>query len=153
MFYTIELSPTRMEPILVQAIIPFVLSALIVIIITVVAEKFGTKLGGILGTLPSTIVVAFIFIYINRGIDFAAQSVAVVPAEMGINILFLFFFTLLINRGIQTATIISLLIWAMMSAVLFLIDLQDIFISILIYTLSLAVSFSILENVKKIQSK
>ena len=42
-----------MDLFLFQSILPFILSAMIVIIITVVAEKYGTKVGGILGTLPS----------------------------------------------------------------------------------------------------
>ena len=78
-----------------QTIIPFIVSAFVVIIITIIAEKFGTKTGGILGSLPSTIIVAYVFIALNKGPDFASKSVAVVPAEIGINILFLFIFTIL----------------------------------------------------------
>ena len=72
-----------MIPITYQIIIPFTLSAFIVVAISIIAEKFGTKLGGIIGTLPSTIVIAFIFISLNRGTMFASDSASVVPAEMG----------------------------------------------------------------------
>ena len=41
---------------LYHMIIPFLLSAFIVIIVTIIAERYGTKKGGIIGTLPSTIV-------------------------------------------------------------------------------------------------
>lgn len=141
-----------MEPILFQVIIPFILSAVIVIIITIIAERYGTKVGGILGTLPSTIVVIFIFITLNRDVDFAAKSVSVVPAEMGINMLFLFFFSIFIKRNIIFAAIVSLLLWALMSAVLFLFNLTDIYISLIIYGTSLALTFLILEHILNVQS-
>ena len=61
---------------LTQFAIPFVLSALVVIIITIVAERFGTKIGGIIGTLPTNIAVAFFFIAYNNGTGFAAEAAA-----------------------------------------------------------------------------
>ena len=108
-----------------QTIIPFVLSALVVILITVIAEKYGTKTGGILGTLPSTIIVAYIFIALNKGLIFASNSVAVVPAEIGINLLFLFIFAILISRSIYTAFACSFLVWTLLSFVLYLRRLHN----------------------------
>ena len=141
-----------MDPILFQIIIPFILSSVIVILITIIAERYGTKVGGILGTLPSTIVVIFIFISLIRDLNFASKSVSVVPAEMGINMLFLFFFSIFIKRNIIIATIVSLTLWALMSAVLFLLNLTDIFISIIIYGIILAITFLILEYKLNVES-
>ena len=141
-----------MEPILFQIIIPFVLSALIVILITVIAEKYGTKVGGILGTLPSTIVIAFIFITFNKGLVFASRSAAVVPAEMGINIIFLVFFVIIIKRGIWIATVFSLFIWSIMSSVLYFVNLENLYISVIIFVSSTVVSFLFLEKILKIKS-
>ena len=142
-----------MASLLIQVIIPFILSALIVIIITVIAEKFGTKVGGFLGTLPSTIVVAFIFISLNTDVNFASRSVAVVPAEMGANVMFLFFFTILIKRGLPTATMVSLGIWSIISAIFYFFNLHDIYLSMIIYGLLLCIAFLVLEKVVKIRSK
>jgi uncharacterized membrane protein (GlpM family) len=142
-----------MASLLIQVIIPFVLSALIVVIITVIAERYGTKVGGLLGTLPSTIVVAFIFISLNTNVNFASKSVAVVPAEMGVNVFFLFFFTILIKRGLTTATVGALCIWSIISAIFYFYNLHDIYLSIIIYGILLGVAFLVLEKVMKIQSK
>jgi hypothetical protein len=141
-----------MESLLLQSVIPFLLSALIVIIITVIAEKYGTKVGGILGTLPSTLVVAFIFIALNKGVDFASQSVAVVPAELGVNIIFLLFFILLVHRSTLLAFIVSLSIWAFLSSLLYIFEIANILISITIFTISLVFTFTFLEYIKKIPS-
>ena len=137
---------------LTQFVLPFVLSALIVIIITVTAERFGTKVGGIIGTLPTTIAVAFIFIAYYNGTNFATKAVAVVPAELGINILFLLIFALAAFRSLPFALTISLLVWTTLSATLVLIDLQNILISLATYVALMIPAFLFLEMRKKVTS-
>jgi len=141
-----------MVDLLYQAIIPFLLSALIVIIIMFIAEKYGTKTGGIFGTLPSTIVIAFIFIAINKGVDFASQSVAVVPAELGVNLIFLFFFSIFAKKSTIQAFILSIASWTILSSILVIFNLINIYISITIFFISLIFTFTILEKYKKIPS-
>lgn len=141
-----------MMNLLFQTILPFIFSAMIVIIITVIAEKYGTKVGGILGTLPSTIIIAFIFIALNKGILFASISAAVVPAEMGINLIFLFLFTILVHKSTALALTGSLTIWTLLSVLLFFTSLENMLISVIIYIISLITTFLILEKIKKIQS-
>lgn len=135
-----------------QTILPFFLSAAVVIIIMIIAEKYGTKTGGILGTLPSTIIVAYIFIALNKGVNFASNSVAVVPAEMGINLIFLFIFAILIKKSIYVAFLSSFVVWTSLSFILWIIDLKNIYISISIFFLSLIFSAFTLENIIKIKS-
>ena len=100
---------------IIQFALPFAIAAAVVVGVTIVAEKFGTKLGGILGTVPSTIVVAFVFISVNQGTGFASRAAVVVPAEMAINLVFLFIFSILVKRSFWLAVGLSLLVWAMLS--------------------------------------
>ncbi len=137
---------------LLQTIIPFILSALVVIIITIIAEKFGTKVGGILGTMPTTIIIAFIFIALNKGVNFASKSVAIVPAEMGINLVFLLVFVILAYKSLIKAIFGSMIIWAILSTILYFYELANIMISILIYLASLICIFYILEKKLNIKS-
>lgn len=141
-----------MDPILFQSVVPFVLSALIVVIITIVAEKYGTKVGGILGTLPSTIIIAFIFIAHNKGVDFASKAVAIVPAELGINLVFLFLFAILAYRSTIVAFSVSIAAWTILSSILFFLDITNIFVSLTIYFILLGFTFITLEHFKKIPS-
>jgi len=133
-------------------LLPFFLSATVVIVITVAAERYGTKAGGIIGTLPSTMVVAFILIAINNGIDVASNAVAVVPAEMGINIMFLLMTAMLSRRSLSLAIVVALSVWAMLSSVLLLIELKNILLSLLIYVMFMIPSFLFLEFFKKTKS-
>jgi len=137
---------------LFQIIIPFFLSAIVVILITIIAEKFGTKVGGILGTLPSTIVIAFLFIAFNEGETFASRAAGVVPAELGINVLFLFVFALLIHRSTLLAFVGTFAVWSFLSALLVLFNMEDILISIACYIIAVVFAFLILEKRKKIPS-
>lgn len=141
-----------MSPFLFQFAIPFFLSAVVVILITIIAERYGTKVGGILGTLPSTIIIAFIFIAINEGEQFASRAVSVVPAELGINIIFLFVFAILIHRSTILAFIVTFSIWTVLSFLLIFFNMEYIVLSVIIYLLCLIICFFILEKRKAIPS-
>ena len=136
-----------------QIIVPLITSSLVVILVTIIAERYGTKIGGILGTLPSTIVVAFIFISLNQNADFASLAAAIVPAEMGINILFLLVFISVIAHGFLRALAASLSVWVICSIILYFSPVHNIFSSCLIYAILLISTFIYIEKYKKIRSR
>lgn len=142
-----------MLDVLFQIVLPFVLSALVVILITVIAEKYGTKVGGIIGTLPTTIIIAFVFIALNRGVDFASESSAVVPAEMGINLIFLCIFAILAYKSLFSGLTIGFAFWIIFSSILFFTDMNNIYISLSLFFASMVATFIVLEKVKKIKSQ
>jgi uncharacterized membrane protein (GlpM family) len=135
-----------------EFLIPFILSALVVIAISLIAERYGTKTGGIIGTLPSTILVAYLFIAYNEGVNVASKSVAVVAAEMGVNVIFLLLFSLYAHRSLTRALAISFGSWTILSALLFLFNVDNIFISLGVFVLFFIIAFVSLEYIKKIPS-
>jgi len=136
-----------------QIVLPFVLSALIVILITIIAEKYGTKVGGIIGTLPTTIIIAYVFIALNQGIVFASDSVAVVPAEMGVNLVFICVFAVLAYRSTVIALFGSFFVWIILSGILLFLNMHYIYLSIVIFTVSIISTFIVLEKKFKIKSQ
>ncbi len=138
---------------LYHTIIPFALSALVVILVTIIAEKYGTKTGGVIGTLPSTIIIAFLFIALDKGVWFASESVIIVPAEMGLNLLFLLIFALLAHKKILVALTGSLLTWTALTIVIYYSSLTSIIISLTLYIICFLLAFLILDKKKKITSK
>ena len=138
---------------LYHTIIPFILSAVVVILVTVIAEKYGTKTGGVIGTLPSTIIIAFLFIALDKGVQFASDSVAVVPAEMGINLCFLLFFVLLSKKKILVALAGSLLGWIALTLVVYYSNLTSILVSLAAFLLCFFFTFLFLDKKKKIHSQ
>jgi len=142
-----------MFEILFQIVLPFVLSALVVILVTIVAEKYGTKVGGIIGTLPTTIIIAYIFIALNQGIVFASDSVAVVPAEMGVNLVFICVFAILAYRSTLVALFGSFFVWIILSGILLFFNMNYICLSLVIFTISMVSTFIVLEKKFKIKSQ
>ena len=135
-----------------EFVIPFITAAVAVIIITVIGERYGTKKGGILGTLPSTIMIAYIFIAYNEGIGIATHSVAVVPAEMGVNVIFLLLFAILAYRSLALALAVSLSVWTILSLLLLFFNLENLLISFLIFIIGFVVAMLVLEWKKKTPS-
>ena len=141
-----------MMSLIFQVVLPFVLSAMVVILVMYIAERYGSKVGGILGTLPSTIVIAFLFIAYTEGTTFASQAALVVPAELGINVVFLFIFALLVHRSTMLAFSATFTIWAVLSIILVLIHFDNVIISLAIYLITVIVAFFFLEKIRKIPS-
>lgn len=136
-----------------HTIVPFILSALVVIIVTIIAEKYGTKTGGVIGTLPSTIIIAFLFIAVDKGVLFASESVVVVPAEMGINVIFLLLFTLLSQRKLLLALAGSLLGWTVFTLIIYYSTLTSIIASLAVFVSCFLIALLILDKKKKIASQ
>ncbi len=138
---------------LYHTIIPFILSALVVILVTVIAEKYGTKTGGIIGMLPSTIIIAYLFIALDKGTKFASDSVAVVPAEMGFNLIFLLIFVLLSQQKILVALAGSLLGWAALTIMMYCSNLTSVVISLAIYLACFLLALFIFDKKRKITAQ
>jgi len=66
-----------------------IIAGLVAILVTVAIEKFGGFIGGVLGTVPSTIIPAAAGVYALEGDDSLTASMSVVPIGMLINGVFL----------------------------------------------------------------
>ncbi len=123
---------------MLSVVLSFVITALWVTVATVVAERWGTKVGAVVTTLPSSAVVAFWFIAVEQGADFASRTAIVIPAEMGINVVFLGLFVALSGRGLPVALSGALGGWTALSTLLYASDLDDLLLSWLIFITMIA---------------
>ncbi|MBU1242710.1 hypothetical protein KKD52_04260 [Myxococcota bacterium] len=94
-----------------QIFLAFVIAGSWISTATWIAEKKGSRVGGLLVNLPSNLLVSLIFMAVLRGPQYAAGAAAAVPIGMGINSIFLALFIWLVPRGLVLATGISLLYW------------------------------------------
>jgi uncharacterized membrane protein (GlpM family) len=111
--------------------ISFIIGSLWVTLTTLSAEKFGSKVGGLIGGLPSTVVIALFFIGLTQSPEVATQATTVMPLAQGLNGLFVITFMLLIPHGLWISLMGSLLIWLIQSSLLYLLDLHQFWISII----------------------
>ena len=96
----------------------FAIGALWVIVITVIAEKKGSVLGGVLGGLPSTSAFSFFFIGIYQSSTAAVQATAVFPLAFAVTSAYLFFFAYFAQKGFSRGLIIALLMWFTVSGLI-----------------------------------
>ena len=80
------------DSLLIHLILAFVVGSVWVVVITIIAEKKGSLVGGILGGLPSTSAFSFLFIGINQSAVAAVQATTVFPLVFSITSAYLFFY-------------------------------------------------------------
>src|SRR3989441_2201433 len=66
---------------------------------TLIAERYGSALGGLVGGLPAISVVSFLFIGINQGPETASQAAIVFPLALTFTVSFLVAYAALSKRG------------------------------------------------------
>jgi hypothetical protein len=120
---------------------------------TLSAERFGSKVGGLIGGLPSTVVIALLFIGYTQSPLLAAQATTVMPLAQGLNGLFILAFMLLIPRGLKLALPVSLLVWFGLAVFLYLLDLQSFLISIIGWLVLFTFCYIVLERWMEIASR
>ncbi|NQT97128.1 MAG: DUF3147 family protein, partial [Candidatus Marinimicrobia bacterium] len=79
---------------------------------TLIAEKFGSKIGGFVGGLPSTIIIALLFIGLTQSPQDAIRATTVVPLMMGFNGIFMVLYLLNVKRGFALGLTSALVVWA-----------------------------------------
>ncbi|HEX9090722.1 MAG TPA: DUF3147 family protein, partial [Anaerolineales bacterium] len=109
----------------------FIVGSLWVTLTTLSAERFGSKVGGLLGGLPSTVVIALLFIGLTQSPMEAAQTTTVMPLAQGLNGLFLLTFMLFIPRGLFAGLVSAMLAWSLQSTLLYLLNIDFFWVSVL----------------------
>jgi uncharacterized membrane protein (GlpM family) len=115
----------------IKLLLGFIVGSLWISLTTISAERFGSKVGGLIGGLPSTVVIALLFIGLTQSPQAAAQATTIMPLAQGLNGLFVLTFILLIPRGLWLSLACALLLWFFQSTLLYLMDIQLFWVSIL----------------------
>ena len=110
---------------LIHLVLAFAVGSLWVTVITVIAEKKGSVLGGILGGLPSTSAFSFFFIGINQSSADAVQATTVFPLAFAVTSAYLFFYAYFAPKGFSRGIVLSLLMWFAISALIVASGLSD----------------------------
>ncbi len=142
----------QMSSIVYNTILSFTIAGIWVSISTWIAERIGTKLGGVLALLPSTIFVSLLFVAITINKEYAANAALSVPIGMAMNSIFLLVFVFTLNKGLTKAVIISLIVWCLCALFFKQLNIQSVVVTTIIFTIIMSSSYYILEHVVKIKS-
>ncbi len=138
---------------LLKTIISFVVAGIWIGGATLFAERLGSKKGGLITNLPSTVLIALVFVALVQDARFAANATDAVPIGMLISTFFLLVFILLLKYGLIKTILLSLSVWFVLAFVAQKIHLSNIFFNIILYFITAVSSYILLEYVIKIPAK
>ena len=131
----------------------FIIGGVWVSITTIAAEKFGTKIGGIIAGAPATMAIALFFIGWTQTPSFAAQATTIIPAVMGINTLFVIIYIVLSRFNFYLSILTSLIFWFILTLGLIFLKFDNFICSIAVYIACLVFSYYIIEKRMHIKSE
>ncbi len=114
----------------VKLALSFVVGSGWIALTTATAERRGSTLGGLIGGLPSTILVSLLFIGLTQSPHIAAETTTLMPLTQGINGVFVVAFLVLIRYGLAAALSSALAVWSLLAATLALVLPHTLFISV-----------------------
>lgn len=123
-----------------RAAIAFVVAGSYVVVMARMAEKFGSKVGGLLLALPSTIFVGISFITWQQGHQGLRSASAVLPATIAAAAIFLVVFVMLSKRGLVVSYVSATLVWLAITLPLALLHVHNVYFTTSIGVLLLAVA-------------
>ena len=100
---------------LLKLTLSFLAGYLYVTVATAVAERKGASIGGIIISLPSTLLISLLFIGWTQSLDTAVKATTIVPAVAGGNCLFVAVYVFLLRKGLFIALPAAFLTWLFLS--------------------------------------
>lgn len=92
---------------------------------TVIVDKFGTKIGGLVAGLPSTVVVALFFIGLSQGAKNAVESTTVVLFAFAANGPFMLIYAALSKKGLWQSMGTAISVWFGVSYLIILFNFDN----------------------------
>jgi Protein of unknown function (DUF3147) len=97
---------------------------------TLIAERYGSALGGLVGGLPAISIVSFLFIGLNQGPAIASQATEVFPLALSFTMSFLLVYATLSERGFRSAFLGAILVWISLSTITAYLNLRNLLFSV-----------------------
>lgn len=142
-----------MDMFLFKLILTFAVGGTWISFVTVLAEKYGTKIGGVIAGFPSTAAIALFFIGWTHTPVFASQTTTLIPMITGINAFFVVIYILLSKRNFYIALISAFVFWLIFSLLLVKINFNHFLYSILGAIIMALLAYYILEKRSGIKSE
>ena len=138
---------------ILRVLAAFLVAGTWITIVTLIADRFGSKLGALLATMPSNIVVSMLFIGIGQGSLFASDAATAVPAGLAVDALFIFIYVLAVKKYGLKAFIPAIGTWAVLIYLLGSNNLATFVPGLAAFVVATVVLFVILEYYLKIPSR
>jgi len=111
----------------------FVIAGSWIAVLTLLAERFGSRIGGLITNLPSNILITLIFITLTQGTGFMQGMVPAIPIGVLIDSVFLVVFILLLRYNLLFSIVGSLGSWLVLAVIANRIHSGLLWINVAIY--------------------
>lgn len=136
----------------IKLVLSFVVGGSWAILVSVAADKFGSKIGGLIAGLPSTLLFGLFFLGWTQNTQAAVTATNVVPAAGIMSNVFLLLYVLLINRGLIIALVGSFLLWGVLATAVILTKVNNFPLFFLAYLVSVVFVYMLMDRWLKIRS-
>lgn len=141
------------EIFIIKLLISFLVGGLYVVLSTIAADKLGSKIGGIITTLPSATLFGFLFIAWTQSVNAMVESTTLVPAVVGIACAYLITYVITVKRNLAVALAASLLVWLLLTYILIASHIVNFVTSIIIFIICFIIAYLVIAYIFKITSR
>jgi len=101
-----------------KLLLSFLVGSIWITLATIIAEQFGSKVGGVIAGIPSTILVSLFFIGWTQNLQIAQEATAIIPAILALDALFVFIYIFLGKYSFYRALGAAISIWLVVALIL-----------------------------------
>jgi hypothetical protein len=149
---TTRRNETMTDIFILRLILSFLIGGLWITAASVLAERMGSKIGGVIGGLPSTAVVAFGFIGWTQGAQQAYDATSAFPLTFAINALYMVAYAALSPRGLGPGIGAALTTWFLSEALILWLHVSNIWVSMAVWIAALVIAYLALERWLRVRS-
>jgi hypothetical protein len=135
-----------------KLILSFIIGGGYAILATVSADKLGTKIGGLITGLPSTVLFGLLFIAWTQNTQAAVEATTLLPATIGASCFFLIMYVYFIRYSLWFALGMAFLIWGLLTYALLAAHLTNFILAITIFCISFIIAYIIIVKLIKPES-
>jgi len=119
----------------------FIVGGVYAILATYASDKFGAKIGGLIGGLPSTVLFGILFIAWTQNTNASIESMTLIPAVIGIACFFLVTYVIFAKRNIWFALAMAYVVWFVFAFILLAIPHISFIASIIIFIICFIITY------------
>ena len=120
---------------------------------TLAAERFGSKVGGLIGGLPSTVVVSLFFIGFTQSPSVASEATTLIPITQGLNGVFIILYLLFVKLGFLSGLSSAIFVWFIWVGILLAASIHSIWVSLVGWVLLSLCGYLVVEKMMNIPSQ
>ncbi len=132
-----------------KLILSFVIGGGYAILATVCADKLGTKIGGLITGLPSTVLFGLLFIAWTQNTQAAVEATTLLPATIGASCFFLISYVYFLRYSIWLSLLMAYIVWGVITYALLVVHLTNFIVAIVLFCISFFIAYIVI--VKKIK--